>query len=144
MIDLEQLPTPQITKSKQQSNIGKYLLITAAGLAVAGAAMEDARALCLTGAAVSAGAGVLISRKQTNNTPSTPLINLSSLKVKLTSEVISASEAISNEWEEFIIARHESLKQFIESSTLEQDKKEEMLSKLYYYERIKVSYPEIS
>lgn len=147
LIDVIELKSHTVLESTtpKHSNIGKYLYFAAAGLAVVGIVSEDARTISLTGAALSAGAGFLLSKRNPSKEQKlNTSVDMSAIKSQLTSETISTSKAIAAEWEEFISARQEEIKGFVSSLNVEDEKKEEMLSKLYYYETIKVSYPTIN
>ena len=147
LIDVIELKSHTVLESKtpKQSNIGKYIYFTAAGLAVIAIVSEDARAISLTGTALFAVAGFLLSKRNPSQEQKlSTSVDISTIKSQLISETISTSKAIAAEWEEFISARQEEIKVFVSSLNVEDRKKEVLLSKLYYYETIKVSYPTIN
>lgn len=144
LIELQPNPAETVTASPS-SNIGTYWYGAASICAMTALVKEDMRGIGLAGAAIAAGIGYFLSKGKTN-APKTAntVADYSTLKTKLTSEIIAIAKAAATEWEEFISIRQEEVKKTVSECFPEREQKEELLSKLYFYETIKIPYTAFS
>lgn len=94
----------------------------------------------------SAVGGFLTSRHiQAKRSSSSSFANIdfTALKNDITSESIAAVKSITNEWEEFMETNQQKMLSSINSSTLSQNQKDELSSKIFTYEVIDVNLSEL-
>lgn len=123
-----------------------YILYGIAGVSIIGAMTTDCpKLLCLGVAATSAFGGYKLSQnKDVKASPNNESINLMSVKNEITSKVIDSVKKITSEWEEFMELKQKEIQTYISVSTLDDDQKNSMSSKIFIYEVIDINLSDFS
>ena len=103
---------------------------------------ESSKLLYLAAAAACAYGGYKFSHKNKSNTSastSSQVLNIDSLKNEVTAKIIESVKKTSKEWEQFMKMNQKEVQSAISSSSLSEEEKDSLLSKVYVYEVIDIS-----
>lgn len=118
------------------------ILYGVAGLSAITAMVSDSKIPLLAIAAASAFGGYRLSKSGCSNftkSTSSSSFNINSLKNEITSKVLDSVKNITEEWESFMDLKQKEIQNVIISSTLNDNQKDVLLSKIYLYEVIDIS-----
>lgn len=146
------VPSDAVTHQNSSTKKGNLppvscILYGIAGLSAIGAIATHSKVLCLCLTAASAFGGYKLSK--TDNTSTTtisnnPNQNISSLKNEITSKVLDSVKKTTNEWESFMELKQKEIQAAIVASSLSDNQKDAMSSKIFVYEVIDISISEFS
>lgn len=142
-----QLPQQSVQGSKDAKTPPiSYMLYGVAGLSfilmIASESSESSKLLYLAAAAACAYGGYKFSHKNKSNTSastSSQVLNIDSLKNEVTAKIIESVKKTSKEWEQFMKMNQKEVQSAISSSSLSEEEKDSLLSKVYVYEVIDIS-----
>lgn len=142
-----QLPQQSVQGSKDAKTPPiSYMLYGVAGLSfilmIASESSESSKFLYLAAAAACAYGGYKFSHKNKSNTSastSSQVLNIDSLKNEVTAKIIESVKKTSKEWEQFMKMNQKEVQSAISSSSLSEEEKDSLLSKVYVYEVIDIS-----
>ena len=142
-----QLPQQSVQGSKDAKTPPiSYMLYGVAGLSfilmITSESSESSKLLYLAAAAACAYGGYKFSHKNKSNTSastSSQVLNIDSLKNEVTAKIIESVKKTSKEWEQFMKMNQKEVQSAISSSSLSEEEKDSLLSKVYVYEVIDIS-----
>ena len=145
-----QLPQQSVQGSKDAKTPPiSYMLYGVAGLSFilmiaseSSESSESSKFLYLAAAAACAYGGYKFSHKNKSNTSastSSQVLNIDSLKNEVTAKIIESVKKTSKEWEQFMKMNQKEVQSAISSSSLSEEEKDSLLSKVYVYEVIDIS-----
>lgn len=142
-----QLPQQSVQGSKDAKTPPiSYMLYGVAGLSfilmIASESSESSKLLYLAAAAACAYGGYKFSHKNKSNasaSTSSQVLNIDSLKNEVTAKIIESVKKTSKEWEQFMKMNQKEVQSAISSSSLSEEEKDSLLSKVYVYEVIDIS-----
>ena len=131
------------TNNKNQKPPITNILYGVAGLLAVGGLFSDgtaSRLLCFGAAAASAYGGWKIGQNTsaTSSSPN-PTIDFNSLKGDVTSKVIEIVKKLKSDWDTFMDGQQKSIQLSIQNSTLDEDVKDAMISKICVYVVLDIS-----
>ncbi len=134
-----QLPQQSVQGSKDAKTPPiSYMLYGVAGLSfilmIASESSESSKLLYLAAAAACAYGGYKFSHKNKSNTSastSSQVLNIDSLKNEVTAKIIESVKKTSKEWEQFMKMNQKEVQSDISSSSLSEEEKDSLLSKVY-------------
>jgi hypothetical protein len=147
---------PSSSNTQQSRNIKtngsvppiSYVLYGIAGLSTVGALASESKIMCLGVAVASAFGGYSISKKMgIKTTPvsrSSPNENIGFVKNEVISKVLDAVKKITEEWEEFMELKQREIQSVISTSSLNENEKDLLSSKVFIFEIIDISISEFS
>ncbi len=145
-----QLPQQSVQGSKDAKTPPiSYMLYGVAGLSFilmiaseSSESSESSKLLYLAAAAACAYGGYKFSHKNKSNasaSTSSQVLNIDSLKNEVTAKIIESVKKTSKEWEQFMKMNQKEVQSAISSSSLSEEEKDSLLSKVYVYEVIDIS-----
>lgn len=136
----------QRTRTKSVPPIS-YILYGVAGVSAIGALCTGSKVLCLGLAAASAFGGFKLSKSSADITSAVSHksnLSMGTLKNDIISKVLDAVRKTTNEWECFMELKQKEMQNVISLSSLTDNQKDEMLSKIFIYEVIDINVSDFS
>lgn len=125
-----------------------YILYGIAGLSAVGALASDSRVLWFCVAAASAFVGYKLSKRayssENNVSINLMTVNIGSVKNDVTSKVLESIKKITQEWDDFMVLKQREIQGIITNSSLNNDEKDSLSSKVFIYEVIDISVSEMT
>ena len=124
-----------------------YILYGIAGLSAVGTIASDSKLLCTGLAAASAFGGYKLSKNRTTNTKNISTnsnVSTNKSKNEIISKAIDAIKNTTKEWEEFMEVKQNEIQSAIDTSSLDENQKNSLSSKVFVYEIIDINIYELS
>lgn len=124
-----------------------YILYGIAGLSAVGTIASDSKLLCIGLAAASAFGGYKLSKHRTTNTKNISTnsnVSTNKSKNEIISKAIDAIKNTTKEWEEFMEVKQNEIQSAIDTSSLDENQKDSLSSKVFVYEIIDINIYELS
>lgn len=146
------VPTSTLPSSRSQSTRSSispvsYILYGIAGISAICAVTTDSKLLCVGITAASAFGGYKLSQNGHSNelqSNSLGTESLSTIKTKISSEVLESVKRTTKEWEDFMELKQKEMQILIDTSSFDDNQKDSMSSKIFVYEIIDISIADFS